>query len=993
MQSVRKPWWQQATALVTVSTGGVITGFTFVPGAAGTMTSPTSMPLHLMALEKAAKPADPGAAGDARLRSAIVNVANYYLRLAQSRTPAQMEALIWAKDSLDGTDHGESCAAFASLTLELAAQAVGQQSWVNGGGTYPWPLHDWADVRVEPNPDSLGITSILQDAQTHDRWHPLGDGYTPQPGDWVLYDGHVEVVTSYSGGVLDSIGADSLPNLTVNAHSVTGPLGAQGVLGFVDNGHLGGGTAPAGQPAQGGGQGSSSVPGVVSPSSQAGAAGQSSGNGSGGGSGGEDRRGLAAIPGVAAQAFATGGAAQIPGEATGGATSQTPTAGGAAGNAGAGAVTASAKATANVPGVAAPAGLAAGVARPARQPAASQPSYRKHTAPSSAATPGTKAQQAFINQIAPGAVAAQQRYGVPAAVTIAQAIDESAWGTSSLAAQDNNLFGIKGSGPAGSVTLPTQEYQGGQWVTIDAQFRVYYNIAESISDHAELLATSGYYTRAMADRAVPDAFANDLTGVYATDPEYGSNLIALMHLYNLYRFDTPASQQPAATPTPSATAPGGSPSPGAAQIPGAIGPSPSAGTTTPAPATSAPATPAPATPTPSGSSTPATAPTPASTPTPTPTPTSTVTPAASATPVASPTGAATTPSASAAPASAAPTGAATPGSVATPAPAAASASANAAIPGFGQSHPGSAGNGSVSGSPAVSGGPPASGNPRASGNPSIPGSTAVYETTAEYLTSIGYPATVDYPTAPVYEAAPAAARAAVPGFATAPHSAAVRGYPPAPPRARSARPAATVRGAARIPGLAPAGAARYQAQLPAAVTTAYFASAKTPLARAEPLYRDVASDTGIPWELLAACDWMQCQAQPRVSPVCGERLGMPNPDGTVYMTKSEALAQCASDLIQLAGAVYRIDLTAPVILSVRALADSFAAFRWGALLRRHRVSAMEFPYSVAGLTAQHLKMHWPAINDPDAPDKPGGKFRPAFGAVPVVLCLNYPATV
>ena len=138
---------------------------------------------------------------------------------------------------------------------------------------------------------------------------------------------------------------------------------------------------------------------------------------------------------------------------------------------------------------------------------------------------------------------------------------------------------------------------------------------------------------------------------------------------------------------------------------------------------------------------------------------------------------------------------------------------------------------------------------------------------------------------------------------------------------------------------------------------------------------------------------MQCQAQPRLSPVRGERIGMPNPDGTVYMTKSEALAQCASELIYLAGAVYRIDLTAPVNLSVRALADAFAAFRWGALLKRHRVSAMEFPYSVAGLTAQHLKMHWPAINDPDTPDKPGGKFRMAFGAVPVVLCLNYPATV
>jgi hypothetical protein len=52
---------------------------------------------------------------------------------------------------------------------------------------------------------------------------------------------------------------------------------------------------------------------------------------------------------------------------------------------------------------------------------------------------------------------------------------------------------------------------------------------------------------------------------------------------------------------------------------------------------------------------------------------------------------------------------------------------------------------------------------------------------------------------------------------------------------------------------------------------------------------------------------------------------------------------------------------------------------------------MEFPYSVAGLTVQHLGMRWPNIDASNSPDKPGGKFRMPFGAVPVVLSLNYPA--
>src|SRR5215472_6429102 len=235
MPSAGKPWWQQATALVSLGTGGAVTGFSFIPQPAADLTSPSSLPVHLMALEQAAQPT---AADDGALRSAIVNVARYYRQMAENKTPAEMEAIIWQRDSVDGANHGASCAAFASLTLELGAHVTGQQSWVTGGSSYPWPLHNWADVRVEPNPSSLGITSILQDAQANHRWHPLGDGYEAMPGDWVLFDGHVEVVTNYADGTLYTIGGDSGPNLSVNAHQYAGPLGAQGVVGFVNNGGL-----------------------------------------------------------------------------------------------------------------------------------------------------------------------------------------------------------------------------------------------------------------------------------------------------------------------------------------------------------------------------------------------------------------------------------------------------------------------------------------------------------------------------------------------------------------------------------------------------------------------------------------------------------------------------------------------------------------------------------------------------------------------------------
>ena len=506
MHSVKKPTWQQATALVSLSTCGAMTGFTFAHGTVADLTSPTSMPVHLMALDT---PATPASSNDSALRSAIVSVAKYYLQMAQSKTPAEMEALIWQADSTDGADHGQSCAAFASLTLALGAQAVGQQSWVTGGGSYPWPLHRWADVRVQPNPASPDVVSMLQDAQAHHRWHPLGDGYRPQPGDWVLFDGHVEVVTGYTGTALYTVGGDSLPDLTVNAHKFPAPLAAQGVLGFVNNGEL---VSTAGQDGQSGGGGSQAaadaaqVPGVTS--QMAGAAARQD-------------HGSAAIPGTVASTLGGGSRARR-----------------------------------RAAGPRARAGRRRPAPRARRHPwmlagtpggsSAGQhaPSYTRHNQPPAGA-PGTAAQQAFVSLVAPGAIAAQQRYGIPAAVTIAQAIDESGWGQSELATADHNLFGIKGTGPAGSDMRPTQEYENGIWVTRTAPFRVYHNIAESIADHSQLLATGQAYQHAMAARHVPDAFAAALTGVYATDPDYGSNLIALMRLYNLYRYDsaTPTAAQ------------------------------------------------------------------------------------------------------------------------------------------------------------------------------------------------------------------------------------------------------------------------------------------------------------------------------------------------------------------------------------------------------------------------------------------------------------------
>ena len=1011
MISASKSRWQQMTALVSLGASGTITGFSFVPSAPADLTSPASMPLRLMALERSATTVAP--TNDAALRSAIVNVASYYLRMAQNKTPAEMEAIIWQHDSIDGVDHGESCAAFASLTLELGAQVVGQQSWVTGGTSYPWPLHEWADVRVDPNPDSLNIISVLQDAEAHGRWHPLGDGYVPQPGDWVLFDGHVEVVTKYSGGVLSTIGGDSLPNFSVNAHQYSAPLAAQGVVGFVNNGDL----APTATSTS---AGSSQAPATAPPSSTA----------------IPGDPGASTAPATAAQQADT---AVIPGlpPATAGQgsppASQTTPRGhwhASHGAASASQPAADATTTPGVPGTAdyaapgSPVTAAAGgssipglptAAQSSGGPASSSTPYQR-SRPAAGTVPAqaTSAQQAFINAIAPGALATQRRYGVPAAVTIAQAIDESGWGQSALAVNDHNLFGIKGTGPAGSDILPTEEYENGQWVSINSGFRVYHNFAESIEDHGELLATSGYYTQAMADRNDPDAFANALTGVYATNPEYGADLIQLMQQYNLYRYDagapaTPSARSQAATPRPSRPAPS---SPAATTAPAAPSPAPSgARPTLSSPASSGNPSPSPTSPQPTPS-------------TPQPTPTG---PSPSATsPGPSPTAA--DPSAGA-PASADSGG----GSWPYPAgPIPADGTGSPSIPGFWPTAPGPSG---------VAPGPsPAAPKEQPAARPrsAAPGQRAPAATPQATTQSYSYqhlsadmspiqttsafqsagrddPATMGLRAVAQDPARPGSGPATAEDSPTMslraartdePATTSVRLAPDDDPGTTHLQPAAAADLAAMGIGLAGASSrarrkagtrnrrprpACYRPHIPPSVKNAFAVRAKEPLARAELMYREVASRTGIPWQLLAACDWMQCEARPRRSPVHGEKLGAVNLDGTAYRTKSAALEQCAYDLVDLAAGVYRVDLTGPGNLSVSELALAFAAFRWGGLLKHHHTSAMEFPYSVAGLTVEHMNMRWPNIDESQTPDKPGARFRRPFGAVPVVLSLNYPA--
>jgi len=150
----------------------------------------------------------------------------------------------------------------------------------------------------------------------------------------------------------------------------------------------------------------------------------------------------------------------------------------------------------------------------------------------------------FIETIAPICKEHMQRHRILASLTIAQAVLEGfrADGTdlTELAKNYYNIFGIKGTGPAGSALLWTNEWDGKQMVRVQAPFRCYHSWEESISDHTELFTSLQRYNNLIGEFDYQRACLLVQKDGYATDPNYTSKLVAIIETYGLTRYDQEA---------------------------------------------------------------------------------------------------------------------------------------------------------------------------------------------------------------------------------------------------------------------------------------------------------------------------------------------------------------------------------------------------------------------------------------------------------------------
>ncbi len=157
----------------------------------------------------------------------------------------------------------------------------------------------------------------------------------------------------------------------------------------------------------------------------------------------------------------------------------------------------------------------------------------------STATPD---QAGFLNAAAIAARQSAAVTGVPASVTVAQAILESDWGRSTLSQNANNYFGMKVMGTLGNdglVWMPTSEYDSsGQLYQTTSAFRAYKSLTDSMLDHDRLLQLASRYSGAMQVTRNPQRFAAMIAQEgYSTDPGYADKIVALMDKYNLYQLD------------------------------------------------------------------------------------------------------------------------------------------------------------------------------------------------------------------------------------------------------------------------------------------------------------------------------------------------------------------------------------------------------------------------------------------------------------------------
>lgn len=147
----------------------------------------------------------------------------------------------------------------------------------------------------------------------------------------------------------------------------------------------------------------------------------------------------------------------------------------------------------------------------------------------------------FIDKIAPIVIVENEKRGNPlfSSVIIAQAILETGYGTSQLMLRANAVFGLKAFDDyKGKVySARTREVYNNNSILIEAKFRAYDSLVESVSDYFNLICKTSRYRKALTAETPEQCIQAIIDGGYATDPSYVHKIMKLIEVNDLTRFD------------------------------------------------------------------------------------------------------------------------------------------------------------------------------------------------------------------------------------------------------------------------------------------------------------------------------------------------------------------------------------------------------------------------------------------------------------------------
>ena len=145
----------------------------------------------------------------------------------------------------------------------------------------------------------------------------------------------------------------------------------------------------------------------------------------------------------------------------------------------------------------------------------------------------TPQQQQFLAATAKAAAAGNHVFPEMAAC---EAALESAWGSSELARQANNLFGCKQHQHPiyGTISIPTREFLNARWLTVDANWVKYPDLATCFADRMTTLRNlSGmypHYAQALGAET-PEDYVTQVSMSWSTDPDRAANCIEIYHAH------------------------------------------------------------------------------------------------------------------------------------------------------------------------------------------------------------------------------------------------------------------------------------------------------------------------------------------------------------------------------------------------------------------------------------------------------------------------------